>query len=63
LTTISKFEKRALAAFVNAGRKAAHAERIAEMQKENNELSKKDRKFKKLTYKQIQCPEKDRYRV
>jgi len=63
LTPISKFEKRSLEEFVNAGLKAVHGERIREAQKENRELSKKERKFKKLTFEDIACQDKERYRV
>ena len=50
MTPISKFEKRNLEQFVNAGLKAAHADRIKELQKGGAKLPKKDRKFKYVSF-------------
>ena len=63
LRTISKFEKRNLEAFVNAGLKAVHDEHIKELAKENKDIPKKDRKFKRVTIDDIGPDPKDRYRV
>ena len=60
---MSKFEKRSLEEFVNAGLKSVHEDRLKEAQKENRELSKKERKFTKLTLADIGPGDKDRYRV
>ena len=63
MITISKFERRNLAKFVNNGLREVHQEKIKANPKEHLALSKKDRKFKNLTVDDIGPSDKDRYRV